>query len=204
MKFGLKLIMMAVAICYAAVFASTTASAASLNLIETPPLGFNNQPNLNITGASFTSNSGYHLYSGFPGDNGNGTICAGGSLDCLGDLWVNFDAPVKNVSIDFLGYDQGDEVFVTLFDLNNNPLSSIGVTGNGTVQFVGPFEVSRIFLNNDSNTNLPLNPRGMLYQNFQFELVTPGTISSVPLPAGLPLFAAGIAIAGFWVRKKRK
>ncbi|MBE7637438.1 hypothetical protein GUA87_11330 [Sneathiella sp. P13V-1] len=204
MKIRLRRVWFALSALLAPIVASTTVNAASLNLVETPPLGYNNQSNLSITGATFTSNSGYHLYTGFPGDGNNGTICAGGSLDCLGDLWVNFDAPVKNVSIDFLGYDQGDEVFVTLFDLNNNPLSSIGVTGNGTVQFVGPFEVSRIFLNNDSNTNLPLNPRGMLYQNFKFDLVTPDVISSVPLPAGLPLFAAGIAIAGFLVRRKRK
>lgn len=179
-----------------------TAAAAPVDLLENGSSGvYTSGPTtLDITGGTFSSNDG--LYIGSAG--GEPTLCGAIATErCYGDMRLDFDAPVTNLSIQFGGYDQGDFYLLYAFGETNNILTSYGVTGNGSALFASGFEISYMIFAFGSDLSMDAEKIGMYFHSFEFDLVN-SAVSTVPLPAGLPLFASALALIGLWRSKQKQ
>ncbi|WP_415236527.1 VPLPA-CTERM sorting domain-containing protein [Sneathiella sp.] len=121
----------------------------------------------------------------------------------------SFDQNVTIKSVSFSYVDRDDE-FTFLFDLGPNGVLdainySVDIPSNGTYIFQGIWTGSLFGIGAfDDDTSRRWQRSNM--DDFKISgMVVDPVISTVPLPAALPLYGAGIAILGFfgWRRKKR-
>jgi len=183
------------------VFAAASVQAAPVELLDpTSSGGYMFGPaSHDVKGGTFSSDDG--LFLGNAG--GADIICsAAGTERCVGNMRLDFDAPVKNFGVHFDGYDRGDYYGLYLFNASNTVLTSYGITGNGSVKFTGPLEISYVLFVFGSDLSMEIEKMGMYFHSFEFDLVN-SSVSTVPLPAGLPLFAGALSLLAIW-RLKRK
>jgi len=183
------------------VFSAASAQAAPVDLFQhAGSTGFTSGPTThNIEGGTFSSYEGLNLNT----FDGKPSICGAAGTDrCIGSMRLDFNAPVKNFGVHFDGYDTGDYYGLYLFNASNTILTSYGITGNGSVKFTGPLEISYALFVFGSNLSMEIEKIGMYFHSFEFDLVN-SSVSTVPLPAGLPLFAGALSLLAIW-RLKRK
>jgi hypothetical protein len=185
---------------------STNAISGTVNFAEPSVLGFHTTASLDLSNATIAPDvdplqqnpQGFTLFAPADGINNTGAICAGGPISCDGHLTLSFDQPVKNVSVGFLGYDSGDNVIVSAF-YQNVLQNFVFVSSQSGINFGLNTMIDELYFRNNTQGD----GRGLIYNNITFDEVAP-VISSVPLPAALPLFAGAVALFGFFgYRRKR-
>lgn len=104
---------------------------------------------------------------------------------------ITFTSAVSNLMFQVFGAQTGDSVLITAF----NGVSSVGsatFTNNSSVDFSAFGSITSLFFDDSSTA------AGMAYGNFTFDAAT----TQVPVPASLPMLAAGLAAFGFLRRRK--
>jgi len=154
----------------------------------------------NATVRTIGSNIYYAGAGGFAESNGRGTVGACTTGNCIGDMEITFSQSVSNLSFDAVGIGGGDLVTISAF----NGLTNVGeftLDGNNSgwaklIDFSAFGDISRLFFDDLGSTR-----SGVAYNDFYFDSAV---VSAVPLPAGFPLYAAGIGILGFMGWRRRK
>ncbi len=125
--------------------------------------------------------------------NSKGSICSARGASCDADWQIEFLADVSNLFFATDGANSGDSVEVFAY-FEAAFLGSIVVETDTIVDMSSFGPIDRLFFD-DSSTGA-----GFVYNDFSFD-----TVSAVPLPAGFPLYGAGLAVMGFlgWRRKQR-
>ena len=172
----------------------STASAATLDLTG-QPLGISNLvPQAVLPEATITALNGSLLL--FNGPAADPFFC-GLRLDlsgsCLGDVSIDFTSLVENLMFDMLGSHPGDTLAVTVLGATNQTLASLTFTNpDQTIDLSSFGQISGLILSPAGSTG-----SGTVFRDFTFDVVP-----TVPVPASLPLLAAGLA--GLAALRRRK
>jgi hypothetical protein len=169
-----------------AIALSGTAQAATLDFASLGfgPLGTNQAT---LPGAVISSFGNDLFVLGF----GSGSICAATNGFCATDMDISFTNPVSNLTFQSFGWDPGDTVLITAYS-GVIPVFSTTIASDALVDFSFLGSISSLYFD-DSSTGA-----GMAYGNFSFDTMT----TPIPLPASLPLLAAGLGVLGFMRRRK--
>ena len=162
-------------------------------------LGFRSPGNL------FAFNTGVAFPDGSVVNDPNGGICGiGADGTCAGTLKILFlDRPIADLTFNAIFADAGDRAKVIIVKQDGTRVRKFFSTSSGTefVDFTGESDIKRLVVKSDNSTG-----EGYAFTNMTFELDRPqsgGSIAPVPLPAGLPLLAVGLAGFALIKRKKR-
>lgn len=174
----------------AALLSMGTASAATIDFSVFP--GGSQGTNVLVTpNATFTTTDGIFLNQGGPSN-----ICAFNvaQFSCQEvDMTIDFTSAVSNLSFLASFFNPIDLVTVSIYN-GAALLGSVDITGNGIVDLSFFGIITSLFLE-DKSTGA-----GYAYSEFSFDIVD----GTVPLPAALPLLAAGLGMMGAvgWRRKR--
>ena len=175
----------------AAFMSMGTATAATIDFSVFP---FGNQgTNVLVTpNATFTTTDGIFLNQSTSSD-----ICAFNvaQFSCQEvDMTIDFTSAVSNLSFLATIFNPIDLVTVSIFN-GAALLGSIDITGDGIVDLSSFGIITSLFLEDKSTGN------GFVYSAFNFDI----NGAEVPLPAALPLLAAGLGMMGAvgWRRKRK-
>lgn len=143
--------------------------------------------------ATVTSSSGLFNLSNFFGAGQGGSICPfiSASFNCQADLAFSFTNPIKNLTFNSYGYDGGDKALISLFN-GSTLLTTLSDYKDALLNFTAAGTVTKITIKNLGNG------AGYAYGSFKFDAV-----STVPVPAALPLFATAIAAVGLVSRRRK-
>lgn len=172
------------------------APAATLNFTEPGLVNFIGSTSINLSNATLTSlGDDFFIgpYGAYGETNGLGVVCGIFQNACRADFRIDFSSNVTNLSFESFDYQRGDTVSVSAY-LDNGFLGSLKVLSLAYLD-LSSFGVidSLVFDYVDGN--------GLAFGDFQFEAVS---VEAVPLPAALPLFAAGLGAISLlsWRRKR--
>lgn len=177
------------------VLACASASAATLSF-ESLSSG-----NLGSSSASLPealiSGTGTVLYTNeyFVGEGGS--VCSAfttsSSTSCTGDLQISFTTAVSQLSLQAIGFDEGDSVTISAY-AGSSLLGSQQVdTADGVVDFSAFSGVTKLVFDDQSTGS------GLAYGKFSFTQLT----SPVPEPATGLLMLLGVAALGQFVRRRQ-
>ena len=177
------------------VLACAPASAATLSF-ESLSSG-----NLGSSSASLAealiSGTGTVLYTNeyFVGEGGS--VCSAfttsSSTSCTGDLEISFTTAVNQLSLQAIGFDEGDSVTISAY-AGSSLLGSQQVdTADGVVDFSAFSGVTKLVFDDQSTGS------GLAYGKFSFTQLT----SPVPEPATGLLMLLGVAALGQFVRRRQ-
>lgn len=139
--------------------------------------------------ATFTSLGGNF----FVGAAGIGSeICALSGGTCAADFKVDFTTEINNLTLITSGFQSGDTVEISAFDVSNTLLGSVTQAANGLVDLTAFSGISRLFVDDSSTA------AGFGFDQFTFDSVN----NNVPEPSILALLALGLAGVGFSRKKK--
>lgn len=180
------------------IVASGPASADTLDFTEAGGTGIVASP-VNLSNATLSSS--INMFIGAPSvygeTNALGIACgAAANNSCVADWTIDFLFDVMNLSLSSFGVAEGDNVTVFAY-LNGVLQGFVGVTSQTVIDMSSFGVIDSLFFDDSSTVNL-----GIGFGDFSFEAAP---VNEVPLPAALPLLAAGLGAMGFmgW-RKKRK
>ena len=109
-----------------------------------------------------------------------------GGSNCEADGEIVFDSAITNLSFDLDGGDPGDSVEISAFN-GATLLGSFTLTADGNYDWSSFGTITRLFFDDSSRG------AGFGYSTFTYDVASTG---DVPVPAALPLMAAGIAALG--------
>lgn len=186
-------------------FTAGAASAAMLDFNELPS-GVQNAQVVNLSNAKvrFLGSAG-NLFAYNTGDFGitapGGGICAFGAAgDCAGTLLVRFtDGPVSNLRFTAVFGNVDDFARVKVFS-GTTMLASLALDhdfGGAAAEFFGLSGITHVVINATQSTGA-----GYAYTNWTF-LQDPPTPAPIPVPASMPLLAAGLGGLAL-IRRRRK
>jgi hypothetical protein len=143
--------------------------------------------------ATVSSSSTLFNLSGFFGGGQGGSICPfiSASFNCQADLAINFTNPIKNLTFNSYGFDPGDKALISLFN-GASLLATLSGYTDQLLDFTANGTITKITIKNQGNG------AGYAYGAFKFDAV-----STVPVPAALPLFATAIAGIGLASRRRK-
>lgn len=174
----------------ALLLAAGTAQAATYTLSFPASIGVDST--ISVPGATLKALDGKLITDGseFCATNGSTT-----SLICAGDSELLFTQAVKNLSFTVGGWDVNDMVALEAYN-GTNLVATLAFLVDGEVD-LGTLTITKLFFNDNSQGN------GVYYKDITFDLaeVEP-TPPTVPVPASLPLLAAGLA--GLVALRRRK
>lgn len=172
--------------------AMTSVSLTQAASLDFTGLGFNaiNVLQVSVPGATVDSLGDGFFVNQFD-QFGTGSICGLSGNSCEADFRITFTSAVSNLMFRTFGADPGDSVTITAFN-GATSLGSTVVTTDTVVNLAALGSITSVFFDDSSSA------AGIGYANFTFD---PGT-TVVPLPASLPLLAAGLGIFGFLRRRK--
>ena len=176
----------------AAVLLSVTAGTADAAVLDVTT-GTNDGTTLTMPDATITAGTGTTL---LVGDFIANAVCPLGNFGCNGSMTLTFDFDVSNVAFDFGFGNLGDSATITGFDSIGNVVGVLLlslISGTDTASLAAFGTLRSILFDNTASTGA-----GYAYGNISFET------AAVPLPAGLPLLAAGLGLMGLMGRKSRK
>lgn len=174
----------------AACFAGTT-EAATLSLGGLS--GTVNQSVVVLPEATLTS-SGRFFFDGASDVPDSFCALRADAFRCEADLTIAFSSVVSNLFLQVSGYDGGDFVALDIFGLGDALLGTVDLTGDVLSLDLSSFgSITRLFFD-DSSTGA-----GFAYSDFSFDQT-----AAVPLPASLPLLAAGMGLLAVARRRSRK
>ena len=185
----------AVTILLSTVFACASASAATLNFesLSSGNLGSSSAvlPQAKISG------TGTILYTNEYFVGQGGSVCSAfttsTSTSCTGDLQISFTTAVSQLSLEAIGYDNGDNVTISAY-AGNSLLGSRQVdTGDGVVDFSAFSGVTKLVFDDQSTGS------GFAYGKFSFNSLT----SPVPEPATGMLMLLGVAALVQFARRRQ-
>jgi len=182
----------------------SVANAASLNFNEVLA-GINPASSVVLSNATINNagSGSFSIFNGsdpmFPGSNGMGAICGFNGTNCGSSLEIIFNQDVKNLSIGFSGYDDGDQVWITGF-LNGSAQTTQIVTSQTSLSLNSFGDIDRLMFLNVSTPE----GGGLVYRDIEFDYVSNDTIISTPLPAALPMFGAALGLLGLYRLRQRK
>lgn len=113
---------------------------------------------------------------------------------CQADGEMIFDSAIMNLTFDIDGWNPGDSVEISAFN-GAALLGSLTFTANGLADFTSFGTLTRLFFD-DSSTGA-----GVGYSTFTYDAASSGV---VPVPAALPLMAAGVAALGIAGYRRRR
>ncbi len=195
----------------AATLAASTASAATLDFVAEAAgneRGVADGTVINMDGINVTFSSNYFAYfddlsGGKPAGLGVCKVLTGGAQCNPGS-----DDNVSQGEAVTLGFADGAVNFsgLSFFNSDHNPVNGdntllIGVNGAALVEYTFLSAISSVFSGIDSITFA----FGGQSANDLFYVGGATAVSAVPLPAGLPLYGAGLAVLGYvgWRRKRK-
>jgi hypothetical protein len=116
------------------------------------------------------------------------------NFSCEADGEMVFASPVMNLTFDIDGAQTGDSVEISAFN-GAAFLGALTFTVNGLADFSGFGTLTRLFFDDSSSA------AGVGYSTFSYDAASTEVI---PVPAALPLLAAGIAAFGIagWRRRR--
>ncbi len=185
----------AVTILLSTVLACASASAATLNFesLSSGNLGTSSAilPEAKISG------TGTILYTNEYFVNEGGSVCSAfttsTSTSCTGDLQIAFTTAVSQLSLEAIGYDDGDSVTISAY-AGSSLLGSRQVdTDKGVVDFSAFSGVTKLLFDDQSTGS------GFAYGKFSFTSLT----SPVPEPATGLMMVLGAAAVGCVARRRR-
>lgn len=127
-----------------------------------------------------------------------GSFCAlqADAFSCAEDLTITFSSVVSNLFLQVSNYDDGDFVALSIFGLGDSLIGSVDLTGDVlSLDLSGLGGITRLFFDDISIGD----GNGVAYSDFSFD-----QMAAVPLPASLPLLAAGIGLLAVARRRHRK
>lgn len=173
--------------------AMTSASLSQAASLDFSGLGFGaiNVLQVSVPGATVDSLGDGFFVNQFD-QFGTGSICGLSGNSCEADFRITFTSAVSNLMFQTYGANTGDSVTITAFN-GLTELGSTVVTTDTPVSLAALGSITSVLFDDSSRG------AGLGYANFTFD---PGTATVVPLPASLPLLAAGLGMFGFLRRRK--
>jgi hypothetical protein len=198
----------------AASFDAAAGALGTLSLInfESAPVGTYTSlpiaPGVTLTGTDFTGNSSGQSIRNTPfgspdGLFGYNTTSGGANFAFVngGSVTFTFATPISA----FGAYISGLQLDGETITFNDGTSRTIAIPNLGSgVEFVGFTDVGALITSLKVDTTSATFPSGDFIGIDDVRYVATGTVSSVPLPGALPLFATGLGALGLlgWRRKK--
>ena len=166
------------------------AGAATLDFTELTESGLIATTEIELSNATLTSfGSGFFISAPGPfgGQSADSIVCSTpvGGFNCTGDMQIDFDFDIENLSFSSVGAAPGDSVEITAF-LDGAEVTSTTVTTDGLIDLSAFGPVDSLLFEDGGST-----AAGIAFNLFDFDAA--GVIAPVPLPAsGLILLASGL------------